>query len=150
MKKVILWILLIVLIGFALFIIYLKYDDSKNLEEEIDYSDMIVDKDKKILSVWDSSDREIYSGDELLLEERFVISLVFYETTVKICVSEEDSCEELDYIENDEELNITESDNISFSGVFKKVDSSNTGAMILEQINDDGNKVVYYFYQPAG
>ena len=152
MKKKVLWILLIALTCLALYIVYLKFNTSVEEKPDVmDDSEMVVDKDKIILSTWDSWNNKIYNDDgELISENTTVISLVFYEKTVKICVRDDNICEELDYTETDEEVKITYSSSIKFSGTFKKIISSEIGTVALEQVNDNGNRVVYYFYQPAG
>lgn len=151
MNRKVLWSLLVVLTCFALYIVYLKFDSPAEEEpEEMDESEMVVDKDKTVLSVWDSWENEIYSEEKLISEDTTVISLVFYEKTVNICVRDDNMCEELDYTETDEEIIITNSSSIKFSGTFKKIASSEMGSMALEQVDDNGYRVVYYFYQPAG
>lgn len=147
MKKKILWIALILLMILLVYIIIIKIQDNKNsIEIEPDYNIL---PNKKIISVWDIYKKETYQEGELILEEREVIGLVFYETSVNICIQETDICEELFYTETEKEINIEKGNVINFYGNFNKIETAYTNTMLLEKEEED-NRIRYYLSQPAG
>ena len=91
----------------------------------------------------------LYINDELILDERYLVTLSLYEDTVNVCVGSGFNCEELEYMNADDKISLYDG-TLGFTGDFIKLSVSDDNVMELMQVDEDGNKYIYYFDKPAG
>ena len=138
MKSKILYSLIIILSLCILFIIGIKFY----------YGSKIIDE-RKILYVMDCLEEGVYDDDGLISSKKMIISLIFYEDTVNVCVKSENICEELSYRITDNKLYINKGQNNLFFGLYNIIELSDY-KMILEKLSDNGNRFIYHFLKPVG
>ena len=146
MKKKILIIILVFLVLLLGIVIYLKFTDYKENEND---SGNILDEilSGKNNSTWQSFRYEFVTDDEIFNETNSGdMELKFSEGIVKICMLSVDDglkyCEDLSFSYSDDNtIKISEGTYIGFYGTFEV--SYENEALILSRYNN--NKVSYYF-----
>lgn len=146
MKKKILIIILVFLVLLLGIVIYLKFTDYKENEND---SGNILDEilSGKNNSTWQSFRYEFVTDDEIFNETNSGdMELKFSEGIVKICMLSVDNglkyCEDLSFSYSDDNtIKISEGTYIGFYGTFEV--SYENEALILSRYNN--NKVSYYF-----